>query len=143
MSEVGQSGKALERNDNACGINQNERFSRMTRATIGLALLLSLSGCGWIGDTFARFGGGPNATMPYRASVNPGDDPRDLVVTVVAAPDVTLDEMRESARFAVTRYCIRSYGSSDADWAFDAASGDWAVTRTERTALLQARCTGR
>jgi hypothetical protein len=56
---------------------------------------------------------------------------------------VALDDLRESARFPVTRYCIANFGTSQADWALDPATGDWAVTRTENGALLQARCTGR
>jgi hypothetical protein len=43
----------------------------------------------------------------------------------------------------VTRYCLATFGTSEADWATDPATGDWAVTRTENGAVLQARCTGR
>jgi hypothetical protein len=74
--------------------------------------------------------------------VRPGEDRRDLVVTVAVPPAVPLEEFRESARFPVTRYCIETFGSSEADWAADSATGDWAVARSETAASLGARCTG-
>jgi hypothetical protein len=113
----------------------------MVRAALILALLVPLAGCGWIRDTFS-FGGGDAPTL-FRGSVKAGEDRRDLAVTVAVPPGATLDDFRESARFPVTRYCIETYGTSEAEWATDPTTGDWAVARTTDAALLQARCTGR
>ena len=40
------------------------------------------------------------------------------------APGASLDDVRESARFEVTRYCLSTYGGSAADWTVDPATGD-------------------
>ena len=117
------------------------------RVALALALTLPLAGCGWLSNTFGSigetFGFGDDGGLPFRASVDPGEDPRDLVVSVPAPASVALEELRESARFPVTRYCLANYGTSEAEWVTDPATGDWAVTRTENGARLQARCTGR
>lgn len=111
----------------------------------GLCLILALPGCGWIGDTFSSvgraFGFGDDGGLPFRAAARPGEDRRNLAVTVTVPPAVPLEEFRESARFPVTRYCIETFGSSEAEWA-TGPGGDWAVARTETTAALSARCTG-
>ena len=117
------------------------------RVPLVLALAVPLAGCGWLSNTFGSlgesFGFGDDGGLPFRATVDPGEDPRDLVVAVPAPASVPLADLRESARFPVTRYCLTTFGTSEADWTLDPATGDWAVTRTERGALLQARCTGR
>ena len=120
----------------------------MWRLALATALTIPLAGCGWIGNTFSFVGdsfgfGGGNANLPFRASASPGEDRRDLVVSVAVPTAVPLDDFRESARFPVTRYCLENFGTSEADWVTDPASVDWAVTRTTDGARLQARCTGR
>jgi hypothetical protein len=119
----------------------------MRRAALALLLTLPLAGCDWLSNSFGSigetFGFGDDGGLPFRARADAGEDPRDLVVSVPAPASVTLDELRESARFPVTRYCIANYGTSEAEWTMDPATGDWAVTRTENGARLQARCTGR
>ncbi len=120
----------------------------MARVALVVALTLPLAGCGWLSNAFggigAAFGfGGGGEGLPYRATVAKGEDPRDLIVTVPAQPTVELDAFRESARFPVTRYCLNTFGTSQADWTIDPATRDWAVTWTTNGALLQARCMGR
>jgi hypothetical protein len=119
----------------------------MRRAVLALGLAVPLSGCGWLSDTVSSvgesFGFGDDGGLPFRASVDPGEDPRDLLVSVQVPPNVPLDDLRESARFPVTRYCLANFGTSEADWAIDAATADWALTRTTEGARLQARCIGR
>lgn len=103
-------------------------------------IAVSLAGCGFI----RPFGGeGVSATaLPFTASITKGDDPRDVTVRV-KANGATLDEVRESARFPVTRYCLTTFGGSDADWAIDPATGDWALERDGGDMILSARCTTR
>jgi hypothetical protein len=119
----------------------------MRRVAVALALTVPLAGCDWASNSFGSvnefFGLGNNAGLPYRATVSEQDDPRNLVVTVPVGSTVALDDFRESARFPVTRYCIANYGTSQADWVIDPQTEDWAITLTERGALLQARCMGR
>ena len=114
----------------------------MRGLALGLAVIAFLPGCGWLSNTFS-WGDGDAVATAYRASVRAGEDKRDLAVTVAVAPGVPLEEFRESARYAVTRYCLTNYGMSKAEWTGDPATEDWAVTRTETAALLEARCTGR
>jgi hypothetical protein len=110
-----------------------------------IAALLALPGCDFIGNvTSGLFSSGPAiGVTPFRGTVDRGEDERDLTVLVEVTPDVPLDDFRESARYPVTRYCIEQFGSSEAAWETDPASGDWAVLFTERGAVLNARCTGR
>jgi hypothetical protein len=84
------------------------------RVALALGLVLPLAGCGWLTETF---GFGDDGGLPFRASIDAGEDPRDLVVAVAVPATVALTDFRESARFP--------------------------VTRTTEGARLQARCTGR
>jgi len=117
------------------------------RVALAFALTLPLAGCGWLSNTFGSvgetFGFGDDGGLPFRASADPGEDRRNLLVSVAVPATVPLEDFRESARFPVTRYCLANYGTSEADWATDPATGDWAVTRTTEGVRLQARCTGR
>lgn len=129
-------------------VADHHRTARVSAAVrvAGLCLIVALPGCGWIGDRFTgvgrALGFGDDGGLPFRAAARPGEDRRDLAVTVTVPASVPLEEFRESARFPVTRYCIETFGSSEADWAVNPATGDWAVARTETTAALNARCTG-
>ena len=103
-------------------------------------IAVSLTGCSLI----RPFGGqGVSASpLPYSASISKGEDARDLTVTV-KADGASLEDVRESARFPVTRYCLTNYGGSDADWSTDPATGDWAFQREGGDMILSARCTTR
>lgn len=81
--------------------------------------------------------------LPYRANLTRGEDRRDVTVTVVRVGAASLEEVRESARFPVTRYCLSTYGGSEADWTLDPASGDWAFQRDGDSMIFSARCTAR
>ena len=113
--------------------------------------LTSLAGCGVLGGNgngflgLGRFfgdGGSDAAGLPYRASLQRGDDRRDFEVRVEAG-GVGVADVRESVRFPATRYCIETYGRSDVDWAVDPATGDWAFTRSGESMIFQGRCTAR
>jgi hypothetical protein len=136
--------ETMTESDGVTRVDKRVARPRVLRAA-ALGLLLALPGCGWIGDTFSgvgrAFGFGDDGGLPFRGAVRPGEDPRDLDVTVTVPPNLPLAEFRESARFPVTRYCIETFGSSEADWVIEPATGDWAVARTETSAALRARCT--
>ena len=103
-------------------------------------LIVSLAGCSLIRP---QTGEGVAATaLPYKASLVRGEDRRDVTVTVKAG-GVGVEDVRESARFPVTRYCISAYGGSDADWDVDPATGDWAFSREGDNMIFSARCTTR
>lgn len=105
-----------------------------------VAALVGLTGCGLIRSTS---GEGVAATeLPYKASIDRGEDRRDVTVTVRAGA-ATLSDVRESARFPVTRYCLSTFGGSAAEWGIDPATGDWAYTRQGQDMVLSARCVTR
>ena len=106
---------------------------------IGVALL-SLSGCSLIRPQDGE--GVAAAALPFRAEIQRGEDRRDVAVTVRAA-EASVEDVRESARFPVTRYCLSTFGSSAADWTVDPATGDWAFTREGENMVFTARCTNR
>ena len=115
------------------------------------AVCLSLAGCGVLGGNgngflgMGRFfgdGGAGEAGLPYRASLKRGEDHRDFTVRAEAG-GVGLADVRESARFPATRYCIETYGASDIDWQVDPATGDWAFSRDGQAMIFQGRCTAR
>lgn len=103
---------------------------------------LGLGACGRINVNLrnpAQFlGSGAETTLPYRANLRVARD-GDLTVSV-RAEGASLDQVRESARYPVTRHCIERHGTSAADWEVD-ASGDWAYQRdTNGNMTLRARC---
>lgn len=117
----------------------------MRALAAGLVLTI-LTGCGG----FSGIGSGNSARnaesendLPFKASLSKGEDPRDIVVSVTAGGEVTLDDVRESVRFEATKYCLLTFGSSDADWQIDPATGDWAFTQTGNVLVFSARCAGR
>lgn len=56
---------------------------------------------------------------------------------------VPLDVLRESIRYPATRYCLTTFGASDAEWVTDAAMGDWASVTDGKTRVFSGRCTAR
>lgn len=111
----------------------------MRALTVGI-LLVSLSGCSLIRPQDGE--GVAALALPYQASLKRGEDRRDVSVTVRAS-GASVEEVRESVRFPVTRYCLSIYGGSDADWTIDPVTGDWAFSRDGETMIFSARCTSR
>ncbi|MFN3647585.1 MAG: hypothetical protein ACK4S2_13905 [Gemmobacter sp.] len=112
----------------------------MRRAVLILGVALAVAGCSTLDrvNPFKRKDAA-EASLPYRAALRAD---RDGALTVtVKAPGATVDMVRESVRYPVTRYCLLERGSSDADWVTDPATGDWAYTATPQGDLtFQARC---
>lgn len=102
---------------------------------------LTLSGCGAIRE---RVFGGAQAdrALPYRASLAKGEDRREFAVRV-RADGASVADVRESARFQATRYCLTNFGGADARWRINPATGDWAFTRDGQDMIFQGRCTAR
>lgn len=105
------------------------------------SVALILSGCG----IRERLFGGAQAdrTLPYRATVAKGEDRRNISVRVVRAGGVSVGQVRESARFAATRYCLTNFGGSDTRWEIDPRSGDWAFSRDGADMIFRGRCVAR
>lgn len=116
----------------------------MTR-TLTLALLstLVLSSCSAVDRVLPRGNAASAVALPFRATLSRSPDDRRNFAVSVNAPGATLDEVRESARFPATRYCLETYGGSPVDWVIDPATGDWAVIRTEGGLSVAGRCVAR
>ncbi len=79
------------------------------------------------------------AALPYRASLKAQAD--GLLLIAVKAQGATLDMVRESARYQVTRHCLANRGNSAADWDIDPATGDWAhAVDGSGDMIFRARC---
>ena len=113
----------------------------MTRALIlmlGVSMLATACNRIDIRSPIQR-GTGAETRLPYQASLR-ADRDGQLTVTVRAA-GAGLAEVRESARYPVTRRCIERHGASAADWEVDPATGDWAFARDSAGSMvLRARC---
>ena len=99
-----------------------------------------LSGCSSVRERF--FGSQADRTLPYRASLTKGEDRRDFLVRVVAG-GASVAAVRESVRFPATRYCLETFGGSDALWVRDPGTGDWAFTRDGQDMIFRGRCVAR
>lgn len=86
-----------------------------------------------------QMGDGAEARLPYRTTFRAGRE-GDLTVTV-RSEGAGLADLRESVRHPVTRHCIEKRGRSEADWALNPATGDWAYTADAQGNLtFTARC---
>lgn len=120
----------------------------MRAAAILILVTAVLTGCGLTERLGASVGLGQgrvrsDETVPYAAVLFPSRDaPREFTVSTreVALP---LDQLRESIRYPATRYCIETFGSSQMEWNFDAATGDWASVTDGTERVFSGRCTAR
>jgi hypothetical protein len=113
----------------------------MRRALIlGLGVAMVAGACNRIDiRSPIQRGSGAETRLPHQASLRAERDGQ-LTVTV-RAEGAGLAEVRESARYPVTRHCIDRHGASAADWEVDPATGDWAFARDSAgNMVLRTRC---
>ena len=115
------------------------------RPVLILALFLSLAGCGSVGGFFGGLFGRDvsDRALPYKAKLSRGAEDRRNFVVTVRAGGVSVADVRESVRFPATRYCLKTYGGSEADWVIDPATGDWAFSRDGENMIFSGRCLAR
>lgn len=112
----------------------------MVRAALIALLLCSVASCG-------LFGGQRNAAnraeseneLPFKAKLSKGEDRAFSVSVVHKGSGVA--EVRESVRFEATKYCLLTFGGSDAEWQMDPASRDWAFTQDGDRLVFRGECT--
>ena len=112
----------------------------MVRAVIMLSVLLAVASCG----LFGGFGNASNRaetenTLPFKAKLSKGEGRAYSVA--VAHKGSGVAELRESVRFEATKYCLLTFGGSDAEWQIDPASQDWAFTQDGDTLTFRGECT--
>ncbi len=112
----------------------------MARALIMMAVMLSVASCG-------LFGGQRNAAnraeseneLPFKAKLSKGEGRAYSVAVVHKGSSVA--DLRESVRFEATKYCLLTFGGSDAEWQMDPASQDWAFTQDGDRLIFRGECT--
>jgi hypothetical protein len=101
--------------------------------------LVALPACGTLQNYGITRTARSEAPLPYRTRMTRGEDRRDIAVTVESRGD-GLAEVREAVRFEATRYCLTTWGGSEADWQIDPATGDWAFSGDGTQLTFRARC---
>ncbi|PWK61071.1 hypothetical protein [Roseicyclus mahoneyensis] len=110
---------------------------KILRPVMVLGVVALVTACG------ARDQGPRGVGLPFDARLSEGETRRDFSV-LVRAPGATLEQARESARYEATRHCIEQTGFSDAIWAIDPATGEWAVARSAAgEPVVSGRCARR
>lgn len=99
-----------------------------------------LSGCGLRERLFGV--DQSDRALPFETSLARGDDRRNIEISV-RANGATVSDVRESVRFAATRYCLSSYGGSDTLWEIDPMTQDWAFRREGQDMIFNGRCVAR
>lgn len=112
----------------------------MTPLHFLLPLLMLMGGCGALGLNSASDRAETENELPFQASLEVAEgNPEAFTVLVVASDDTPLEEFRESARFEATKYCLFTFGRSDANWDRD-DTGDWAVQSQDGSPLVSGSC---
>lgn len=111
------------------------------RIILLVALAFGVSACAGARERIGLGVADSARKLPYKARTVRTDDSRVVNVTVVARDGASLDDLRESVRFQATRYCLFTFGASDADWKMDPATDDWAFTQNGETLTFEATCT--
>ncbi|MEM6385721.1 MAG: hypothetical protein AAF718_05740 [Pseudomonadota bacterium] len=106
------------------------------------SILLLASGCAGVRERVFGGGGQSDRALPFRTNLTKGEDRRDIAVRVRAG-GVAVSDVRESVRFAATRYCLTTFGGADTLWALDPATGDWAFSRDGQDMIFEGRCVAR
>lgn len=125
----------------------------MIRTTLLLTLCASLGACGLFGNRNPARNADTENQLPFRAKLNSDDaDARNFIVSVdlgarrqpeASDEPLTVDDLRESARFEATKYCILAFGGSDIDWVIDPQTDDWALNQQGDVLNFEGRCTVR
>ena len=112
----------------------------MTRIVLlGLVVAVGLTGCGRFGLGDRSKGADTERDLPFRAKLSKGEDKRDISISVENKGE-GVEAVRESVRFEATKYCLLNFGGSDAEWAIDPTSEDWAFTQDGSALVFEARC---
>ena len=106
---------------------------------VGLIVVVGLTGCNRFGLGDRSKGAESERELPFRTKLSKGDDKRDISISVDNKGE-GLEAVRESVRFEATKYCLLNYGGSDAEWAIDSETDDWAFSQDGSALVFEARC---
>ena len=111
----------------------------MLRVALIISLALAVASCGRLGLGNAGKRAETENTLPFKAKLKKGDA-RAFTVSVVHKGSGVSD-LRESVRFEATKYCLLTFGASDAAWEINPASNDWAFTQDGDSLIFNGECT--
>ncbi|MCY4180964.1 MAG: hypothetical protein OXC60_20485 [Litoreibacter sp.] len=108
----------------------------MLRGTVLVLMIATLAACG--GRNSVQRADAP-VELPFKAKLSKSEE-RAFSVSV-EHEGKGLDELRESVRFEATKYCLGTFGGSDADWLIDPATNDWAFKQDGSRLIFNGECT--
>lgn len=111
----------------------------MLRLVVIISLVLSVASCGRLGIGNASKRADTDRTLPFKAKLRKGEG-RAFAVSVAHEGNGVAD-VRESVRFEATKYCLLTFGGSDAAWQTDPATRDWAFTQDGSSLMFNGECT--
>ena len=111
----------------------------MMRTLLLLVLASSVASCGLLGLRNPAKSAESEVALPFKAKLSRGDGRAFSVA--VSHKGNGLEEVRESVRFEATKYCLLTFGGSDADWKIDPATDDWAFVQDGDKLIFEGECT--
>lgn len=111
----------------------------MLRGVLIITLALVVACCGRLGIGNASKRAETENVLPFKAKLSKGEG-RDFSVAV-KNKGAGVAQVRESVRFEATKYCLLTFGGSDADWQMSAASKDWAFAQDGDELIFKGTCT--
>jgi hypothetical protein len=111
----------------------------MVRLVILAALIFSIAACGRLGLGNPAKRAETNTELPFRAKLSKGEE-RAFTVAVTHEGN-GVEEVRESVRFEATKYCLLTFGGSDAAWDIDPVTDDWAFAQDGSQLIFAGECT--
>lgn len=124
----------------------------MARLMIFVLMAISLTACGKVRDGLGGLGlgsGSPNRAqmivdgVKYKAKAHTErSDRRAFTITITPAAG-NPGAAQEAGRYEATRYCLLTYGGSDAEWTVGPDTPVDQLRVVDNTLTLQGRCTQR
>lgn len=111
----------------------------MLRGLLIISLALVVTSCGRLGLGNASKRAETENTLPFKAKLSKGEDRAFSVAVVNKGAGVA--QVRESVRFEATKYCLLTFGGSDAEWQISPVSKDWAFSQDGDKLIFNGECT--
>ncbi|WP_245216251.1 hypothetical protein [Sagittula salina] len=120
------------------------RLTTADFAKMGLLLVLvaMLAGCG-LGKGVRREQAQTFDGQTFRGTAKPVGDDRTQFVASVSQPGKSIDGAIKAAAYQGTKYCIRTYGTSDIDWSVGPDTPKDQLTITSDALMLTGQCRDR
>ena len=111
----------------------------MLRGLLIISLALAVASCGRLGTGNASKRAETENQLPFKAKLSKGEG-RGFSVSV-ENKGAGVAQVRESVRFEATKYCLLTFGGSDAEWQTSPTSKDWAFVQDGTKLIFKGTCT--